>query len=157
MRIRVTDRESALSSPLSTLANHLNWRQGVLIWEKLGILNTQHQEWSMRRTTSFTNQMEMGRTCRKPSPHQVGTGISHGVSYIWNKIIVCILLYCTVIYWRGDHCCPMHCDLFKIDCAPPNLVITETWICRLNFAQRPIFSGLRFFNEPEISDSGLPA
>ena len=26
----------------------------------------------------------------------------------------------------------------------------------LNFAQRPIFSGLRFFNEPEISDSGPP-
>ena len=28
---------------------------------------------------------------------------------------------------------------------------------RLNFAQRPIFSGLRLFNEPEISDSGTPA
>ena len=33
----------------------------------------------------------------------------------------------------------------------PNLD-PRTWICRLNFAQRPIFSGLRFFNEPEISD-----
>ena len=39
----------------------------------------------------------------------------------------------------GGHCCPMHCDLFKIHCAPPNLGITRTWICRLNFAQRPIF------------------
>ena len=48
----------------------------------------------------------------------------------------------------------MHCDLFKIYCAPPNLGITRTWICRFNFAQRPIFSGLRFFNEPEISESG---
>ena len=47
----------------------------------------------------------------------------------------------------------MHCDLFKIYCAPPNLCITRTWIRRLNFAQRPIFSGLRFFNEPEMSDS----
>ena len=46
---------------------------------------------------------------------------------------------------------------FKIYCAPPNLGITRTWICRLNFAQRPIFPGLRFFNEPEISDSGPPA
>ena len=45
----------------------------------------------------------------------------------------------------------MHCDLFKIYCAPPNLDITRTWICRLNFAERPIFSGFRFFNEPEIS------
>ena len=41
----------------------------------------------------------------------------------------------------------------KINCAPSNLGI-RTWMCRLNFAQRPIISGLRFFNEPEISDSG---
>ena len=40
---------------------------------------------------------------------------------------------------------------FKICCAPSILGITRTSICRLNFAQRPIFSGLRFFNEPEIS------
>jgi hypothetical protein len=45
----------------------------------------------------------------------------------------------------------------KIYYAPPNLGITRTSICRLNFAQRPIFSGLRFFNEREISDSGPPA
>ena len=47
----------------------------------------------------------------------------------------------------------MHCDLFEIYCAPPNLGI-RTWIFLLNFDQRPIFSGLRLFNEPEISDSG---
>ena len=29
-------------------------------------------------------------------------------------------------------------------------------MCRLNFAQRPIFLGLRFFNEPEISLGTLP-
>ena len=46
--------------------------------------------------------------------------------------------------------------IFQIYCAPPNLGI-RTWICQLNFAQRPMFSGLRFFNEPEISDSGPPA
>ena len=51
----------------------------------------------------------------------------------------------------------MHCDLFGIYCDPPNLGITRKWTWRLNFAQRPIFSGLRFFNEPEISDSGPPA
>ena len=72
-------------------------------------------------------------------------------------VLYCIVLYCIELYWRGGHCCPIHCDLFKIYCAPPNLGITWTWICRLNFAQRPIFSGLRFFNEPEISDSGPPA
>ena len=32
---------------------------------------------------------------------------------------------------------------FKIYCSPPNLGITRTWICRLNFAQRPIFSSRR--------------
>ena len=51
----------------------------------------------------------------------------------------------------------MHCDLFQIYCASPNLDITRTWICRLNFAQKPIFWGLRFFNEPEILDSGPPS
>ena len=40
-------------------------------------------------------------------------------------------MYCIV--WRGGHCWPMHCDLFKICCAPPNLDI-RMWICRLNFA-----------------------
>ena len=67
-----------------------------------------------------------------------------------------ILLYCIVLYWWCGHCCAMHCDVFKIYCALPNLGI-RTWICRLNVAQRPIFSGLTFFNEPEISDSGPPA
>ena len=68
-----------------------------------------------------------------------------------------VVFYYIVLYWRDGHCCPMHCDLFKFYCAPPNLGITRMWICRLNFAQRPIFSGLRFFNEPETSDSELPA
>ena len=40
----------------------------------------------------------------------------------------------------------------KIYCAPPNLGITRTLIYRLNFSQWPIFSGLRFFNKPEISE-----
>ena len=51
----------------------------------------------------------------------------------------------------------MYCDLFKIYCALPNLGITRMWICWLNLAQRPIFSGLSFFNDPEISDLGPPA
>ena len=42
---------------------------------------------------------------------------------------------------------------FQINYGLLNLGITRTWVCRLNFAQ----SGLRFFNEPEISDSGPPA
>ena len=53
--------------------------------------------------------------------------------------IACIVLYWIVLYSWGGHCCPMHCDLFEIYCAPPNLDITRTRICSLNFAQRPIF------------------
>ena len=60
------------------------------------------------------------------------------------------IIFCIVLYWRGGHCCPMHCDLFKIYCVPPNPGI-------LKFAQRYIFSSLRFFKEHEISDSGPPA
>ena len=75
-----------------------------------------------------------------------------------SKIMHYSLYYdCIVLFWWGGRCCPMHCDIFMINCAPPNLGNTRKWICRLNFAQRPIFSGLRFFNEPEISDSGPPA
>ena len=44
-----------------------------------------------------------------------------------------------VLYWWGGHCCPNALRPFMIYCAPPNLGITRTWICRLNFAQRPIF------------------
>ena len=66
-------------------------------------------------------------------------------------------LYCIVLYWWSGHCCQMHCDLFQFFRDPPNLGITRTWIWQLNFAQRPIFSGLRFFNEPDISDFGTPS
>ena len=36
----------------------------------------------------------------------------------WFQHLYCIVLYCIVLYWWGGHCCPMHCDLFKIYCAP---------------------------------------
>ena len=75
----------------------------------------------------------------------------------WSRGQYCIVLYCFVLFWWGGYCFPMHCNLFKIYCVPLNLGITRTLICWLNFAQRPIFSGLRFFNEPEISDSEPPA
>ena len=47
------------------------------------------------------------------------------------------LLYCIVL--MGWSLVPNASDLVKIYCAPPNLGIARTWICRLNFAQRPIF------------------
>ena len=50
---------------------------------------------------------------------------------------------CIVFSWWGGHCCPMHCDLSEIYCAP-RMLDTRTRICPLNFAQRPIFLGLRF-------------
>ena len=68
---------------------------------------------------------------------------SHPLLMMYWLVMYCFVLYC-IVFWfdGGGHCCPMHCDLFKIYCTPPNLGITRTWICRLNFAQRPIFSGL---------------
>ena len=75
-------------------------------------------------------------------------------AWVWRFNVVSCKRF-NVLYWWGGHCCPMHCDLFKIYCATPNLGISRTWICRLNFAQMPIFSGLRFFNESEISESQL--
>ena len=72
---------------------------------------------------------------------------------LWTEISV-IILYLFVL--MGCSLLPNALRTFQIYCAPPNLGI-RTWICRLNFAQRPIFSGLRFFNDPEIWDSGPPA
>ena len=63
-------------------------------------------------------------------------------------VLYCIQLYCILLYWivlyiivlyciilycidGGGHCCSMHCYLFEIYRAPPNLGITRTWICRL--------------------------
>jgi hypothetical protein len=39
----------------------------------------------------------------------------------------------------------------------PRIWVLGREYAELNFSQRPIFSGLRFFNEPEISDSETPA
>ena len=73
-------------------------------------------------------------------------------------VLHCIVLYCIVLYFilgvfTAAQCTATFSDLL----CSPNLGITRTWICRLNFTQGPIFSGLRFFNEPEISDSVPPA
>ena len=65
-----------------------------------------------------------------------------------------LVLYCIVL--KGWSLLPNALQPFQIYWAPPNLDI-RTWICRLHFDRKPIFSGLRFFNEPEISDSGPPA
>ena len=64
-------------------------------------------------------------------------------------------LNCIVL--KGCSFLPYALRYFQIYCAHPNLGITRTSICRLNFAQMSIFSGLRFFDEPEISDSGPPS
>ena len=65
----------------------------------------------------------------------------------------CIALYCIVL--KGWSLLPNALRPFQIYCAPPNLGI-RTWICRLNFPWRPIFSGLRFCNEPDISELQVP-
>ena len=53
------------------------------------------------------------------------------------KLWVGWLLYCIEGLVIAAQCTAT----FQICCAPPNLGI-RTWICRLNFAQRPIFQAL---------------
>ena len=54
-----------------------------------------------------------------------------------NDTLYCIVLYCIVL--RRLSLLPNALRPFQIYCAPSNLGITRTWICRLNFAQRTIF------------------
>ena len=51
------------------------------------------------------------------------------------------VLYCIVL--MGSSFLPNALRPFQIYFAPLNLGITRTWICRWNFAQRPIFYGLK--------------
>ena len=68
---------------------------------------------------------------------------THSRLFYWQELCECrkafIMLY-LYLFWWGGHCCPVHCDLFQIYCAPPNLGIARTWMWRLKFAHRPIFS-----------------
>ena len=74
--------------------------------------------------------------------------------FISLQINIFIINNCIVL--KGWSLLPNALWPFQIYCAPPNLGI-RMWICWSNFTQRPVFSGLRFFNEPEIPNSGPPA
>ena len=65
---------------------------------------------------------------------------------------ICVSIYIITLYLflMGWSLLPNALQPCKLYCGPPNFGI-RTLICRLNFAQRPIFSGLRFFKESEIS------
>ena len=72
-----------------------------------------------------------------------------------NNLIIYLCMYCIALYCINGVVMAAQCTAaFLRSIILPNLGITRTWKCRLNFSQRSIFSGLRFFNEPEISDSG---
>ena len=76
-------------------------------------------------------------------------------SHLIYTLFLAVLFSFSVLYCIDGVGIAAQCTVafFKIYSALPNLGITKTWISRLNFAQRPIFLSLRFFNEPEISDS----
>ena len=59
------------------------------------------------------------------------------------------LIFYICIYFDGVVIAAKCTATFKIYCAPPPNLGIRMWICWLNFAQRPIFSSLRFFKEPE--------
>ena len=49
------------------------------------------------------------------------------------------IMFCIVLYWRGGNCCLNALRPFQIYCAPPNLGITMTWICRIKFCSEAYF------------------
>ena len=65
--------------------------------------------------------------------------ISHSCNRVGTAIV---LLYCIVL--MGWSLMPNAMQPFQ------NLGITRMRICRLKFAQRPIVTGLRFFNDPQL-------
>ena len=54
------------------------------------------------------------------SSYSVTSGIINGsiIKLMIGNILYNSLLTCVVLYWWGGHCCPVHCDLFAIYCAP---------------------------------------
>ena len=54
--------------------------------------------------------------------HHFSDGFWEARSRIGCIVLYCIVLYCIVLYWRSGHCYPMHCDLFKIYCAPSTII-----------------------------------
>ena len=158
-----------------TLVTHTSWVMTTtlrkflpLYWyrcdrvNKRYILQDKWCKWIKNKTkVKLTNSIAY-ETCRCNAAIHKGSPITPIFSPInpipridtcCTTVLYCIVLCCVV----GVLIAAQALGPFKIYCAPPNLSITRTWICRLNFAQRPIFSGLRFFYEPEISDSGPPA
>ena len=78
----------------------------------------------------------------------VRNNILYAVSSAYTKMYVSMSVFVFVL--MGWSLLPNALRPFwDLLCSPK--LDTRTWICRLNFAQGPIFSGLRFFNEPEIS------
>ena len=100
------------------------------------------------------------RTWQFPLRYTVrNSGCSLGLAELFtsNAMVLVGLLYFVFVFVfvsMGRSLLPNALRPFKIHCAPLNLGITRTWICLLNIDKRPIFSGLMFFNEPEISESG---
>ena len=97
-----------------------------------------------------SNMNLIGRDPRAPRPY-----LFSDAQNMYNRVVlvrtVNVFMYCIVL--MGWSLLPNALRPFQDLLCSANLSITRTWICRLNFAQRPFFSGLRLFNEPEISDS----
>ena len=97
-------------------------------------------------------------TCEGPTLYNSEFNEERQSLLFWDKSIqLLILTIYFLLFLMGWSLLPNALRPFKIYCAPSSSGITRRWVCRLNFAQRPIFSGLRFFKESEIWDSGFPA
>ena len=151
------------------LGNLLGFFVAICVWHP--------QEWSFWHSSTLGGKEGGERSWTVTSPMSIffllATGtlrcftLPHFLFIFWKYVTVCLLVFNKLLFsihllcyedvfvLKGWSLLPNALWPFKIYCAPPNLGI-RTSICRLKFAQRPIFSGLRFFNEPEIPDSGPP-
>ena len=127
------------------ITRHFDLKVALICWENMHRFNFSTRS-TLTTVKSFPSKLQQALL----GPPNIVNSTHHSQKWLLEPRY----LY---LFWWGGHCCPMHSDLFEIYCVPPNLGIIRTWIYRLNFAQRPIFSGLRFFNEPEISESGPSA
>ena len=154
-------RQAIISYPVANSAfsasPHPLWKVGLggnwSYWENQQILDFLFvSEWEFGDDNSLFGENRSSTLIDPPLcsvPHR-GEGVKQRKSQYDLSLFYCIVL-------KGWSLLPNALWPFQIYYAPPNLGITRTWVCQLNFAQRPIFSFLRFFSEPEISDWGPPA
>ena len=146
----------ALSSQGSKTINYINqenfvWRGNVIDITPLSLLM---QDSLIKCECSYDFRILGGFHPRLCVLTETSNVRLHENETLTTLFLYCIVLYCILLCCIDDMViAAQYTETFlrsTFYCAPPNLGITRTWICRLNFSQNPIFSSLRFFNDLHI-------